>query len=286
MMEKSSITVKNLYKKFDGFTLDHISFQVPRGRIVGFIGENGAGKSTTIKLILDQLKRDGGEIQILGGPNGSCQQKETMGVVFDECKFHPVLNAKDVGRILSGSYRTWDWNLFTQYTKRFAIPLNKPISQFSKGMKMKLSILCALSHKPQILILDEATTGLDPVVRNEILDIFLEFIQDEEHSVLFSTHMLPDIQKVADYVVLIHKGKIIFEENKDDLIDNYGVIRCRKSEVPHVSPKDYVCSRETDLTREYLVRDRGIAKKKYPSLMVDKASVEEIMLFYIKGGAK
>lgn len=213
-MEQNSITVKNVTKKFNDFMLDHISFQVPTGCIVGFIGENGAGKSTTINLILDQLQLDEGEIRILGEQNHSYLRKENIGVVFDECKFHSVLNAKDIAKILAGSYKTWDMNLFKEYMKRFDIPLDKSIEQFSKGMKMKLSIICALSHRPKILILDEATTGLDPVVRDEILDLFLEFMQDEKNSILFSTHIISDIQKIADYVILIHNGKILFEENE------------------------------------------------------------------------
>lgn len=284
-MEQNSITVKNVSKKFNTFLLDQVSFQVPNGCIVGFIGENGAGKTTSIRLILDQLERDGGEIEILGKPNHSYLRKENIGVVFDECKFHSVLNARDIARILSGSYKTWDMNLFLEYANRFEIPLNQPVGQFSKGMKMKLSILCALSHRPRILILDEATTGLDPVVRDEILDVFLDFIQDEEHSILFSTHIISDIQKVADYVILIHNGKIIFEEKKDDLIYRYGIIRCKKSEFSVVSPDDYVCFRETALSMECLVRDKEAAKRKYPKLLVDHASLEDIMLFYIKGGA-
>ena len=283
-MEQNSIVVKNVTKKFDDFMLDHISFTVPTGRIVGFIGENGAGKSTTINLILDQLKLDTGEIRILGKQNHSYLHKENIGVVFDECKFHSVLNAKDIAQILSGSYKTWDMNLFEEYMKRLDVPLNKSIGQLSKGMKMKLSIICALSHRPQILILDEATTGLDPVVRDEILDIFLEFIQDEEHSILFSTHITSDIQKVADYVILIHNGKIIFEEKKDDLIYNYGIIRCKKSEFNTVSPDDYVCCRETNLSVECLIHDKVAAKKRYQNLIIDNASIEDIMLFYIKGG--
>ena len=247
-MEQNSIVVKNVTKKFDDFMLDHISFTVPTGRIVGFIGENGAGKSTTINLILDQLKLDAGEIRILGKQNHSYLHKENM--------------------------------------KRLDVPLNKSIGQLSKGMKMKLSIICALSHRPQILILDEATTGLDPVVRDEILDIFLEFIQDEEHSILFSTHITSDIQKVADYVILIHNGKIIFEEKKDDLIYNYGIIRCKKSEFNTVSPDDYVCCRETNLSVECLIHDKVAAKKRYKNLIIDNASIEDIMLFYIKGGVK
>lgn len=285
-MEQNSIIVKNVSKKFDDFLLDHISFQVPLGRIVGFIGENGAGKSTTINLILDQLKRDGGEIKIFGKRNNEYVHKENIGVVFDECKFHDVLNVKEIAKILSGSYKTWDMDLFQEYVRRFDIPLNKPIGQFSKGMKMKLSIICALSHKPQILILDEATTGLDPVVRDEILSLFLEYIQDEKHSILFSTHITSDIEKVADYVILIHKGKIIFEEKKDDLIYNYGIIRCRKSDFSAVAPEDYICFKETNLSMECLVKNREVVKRKYPNLVVDNASIEDIMLFYIKGGTK
>lgn len=282
-MEQNSIIVKNLFKKFDEFTLDHISFQVPKGSIVGFIGENGAGKSTTINLILDQLKRDGGEIKILGKQNYFYLHKENIGVVFDECKFHSVLNAKDFARIFSGCYKTWDMNMFLENIKRFEVPLDKPIGQFSKGMKMKLSIICALSHRPQILILDEATTGLDPGVREEILDIFLDFIQDEEHSILFSTHIISDVEKVADYVILIQDGRIIFEEKKDDLICNYGIMRCKKSTFPVVSPDDYVYFRETNLSVECLVRDKEAIRKRYPDFVVDNASVEDIMLFYIKG---
>ena len=153
-------------------------------------------------------------------------------------------------------------------------------------MKMKLSIICAISHHPDILILDEATTGLDPVVRDEILDLFLDFIQDEQHSVLFSTHITSDIQKIADYVVLIHNGKLIFEEEKDEMIYNYGIIRCKKADFNQINPDDYLISRETTLSMECLVRDREAVRKKYSNFIVDNASIEDIMLFYIKGDSK
>lgn len=285
-MEQSGIILKNVSKKFDSFLLDNISFQIPKGRIVGFIGENGAGKSTTINLILDQLRQDAGEITIFGKLNSEYVHKENIGVVFDECKFHNVLSVKDIAKILSDCYKTWDMNLFQEYVRRFDIPLNKSIEQLSKGMKMKLSIICALSHKPKILILDEATTGLDPVVRDEILDLLLEHIQHEEHSILFSTHIISDIEKVADYVILIHKGKIVFEEKKDDLIYNYGIIRCRKSDFSMIAKEDYICFRETNLSVECLVKNKDVAKRKYPNVVVDNATIEDIMLFYIKGGTQ
>lgn len=284
-MEKNNIIVRDLCKQFDGFLLDHVSFQVPKGRIVGFIGENGAGKSTTINLILDELKRDNGQIQIFGKENTITAVKEDIGVVFDECNFHDVFNTSDVEKILSGIYKSWDSRLYRQYLKRFKIPKKKQIGSFSKGMKMKLSIICAMAHKPKLLILDEATTGLDPVVRDEMLDLFLEFLQDEDCSILFSSHITSDIQKIADYVILIHQGKIIFEEQKDDLVYNFGIVKCGKEKFASISPDDYIIHRITNVSVECLVRDKEAIKHKYKNIVVDNATLEDIMLFYIKGGA-
>lgn len=176
MMEENNILVRDLCKEFAGFKLDHVSFQVPKGRIVGFIGENGAGKSTTINLILNELKKDSGEIEIFGEDYSAHSLKENIGVVFDECNFHDVFTADNIEKILSGIYKSWDSSFYHQYLERFKLPGNKQISTFSKGMKVKLSIICALAHKPKILILDEATSGLDPVVRDEILDLFMELL--------------------------------------------------------------------------------------------------------------
>ena len=284
-MEENNILVRDLCKGFDGFLLDHVSFQVPKGRIVGFIGENGAGKSTTINLILDELKRDHGQIQIFGKENTISSVREEIGVVFDECSFHDVFNTSDIEKILSGVYKSWDSSLYRQYLKRFKIPERKPIGSFSKGMKMKLSIICAMAHKPKLLILDEATTGLDPVVRDEMLDLFLEFIQDEERSIFFSSHITSDIQKIADYVILIHQGKIIFEEQKDDLVYRLGILKCGKEQFASISPDDYLIHRITNVNVECLVRDKQAIKHKYKNIVVDNATLEDIMLFYIKGGA-
>ena len=283
-MEENNIVVQNLCKSFDNFSLRDVSFQVPKGRIVGFIGENGAGKSTTINLILNELKKDGGQIQLFGRDNTIFSVREDIGVVFDSCNFHDIFTADDLEKILSGIYKSWDKALYEQYLNRFRLPRTKTIGSLSKGMKMKLSIICAMAHRPKLLILDEATTGLDPVVRDEILDLFLEFIQDEERSIFFSSHITSDIQKIADYVILIHQGKIIFEESKDDLIYNYGIIRCGREKFTGISPDDYIIYREEKLSMECLVPDREAAKLKYKNVVVDSASLEEIMLFYIKGG--
>lgn len=282
---ENNIFVQDLCKQFDGFLLDHVSFQVPKGRIVGFIGENGAGKSTTINLILDELERDHGQIQIFGMENTVSSVKEQIGVVFDECNFHDVLNTSDIEKILSGVYQSWDSSLYRQYLQKFKIPEKKQIGSFSKGMKMKLSIICAMAHRPKLLILDEATTGLDPVVRDEMLDMFLEFIQDEECSIFFSSHITSDIQKIADYVIFIHEGKIVFEEQKDDLVYHYGIVKCGKEKFASISPDDYMMHRNTNVSMECLVRDKEAVRRKYKDLVVDNATLEDIMLFYIKGGA-
>lgn len=284
-METNNIFVQDLCKRFDGFSLDHVSFQVPKGRIVGFIGENGAGKSTTINLILDELKRDDGQIRIFGMDNTISSVREEIGVVFDECNFHDVFNTSDIEKIMSGVYKSWDSGLYRQYLKKFKIPEGKQIGSFSKGTKMKLSIVCAIAHKPKLLILDEATTGLDPVVRDELLDLFLDFIQDEECSIFFSSHITSDIQKIADYVILIHQGRIIFEEQKDDLIYNFGIAKCGKEKFSSISPDDYITHRMTNMSAECLVRDKEAMKRKYKNIVVDNATLEDIMLFYIKGGA-
>ena len=279
-----SILVTDLCKSLSDFSLKNISFHVPQGRIVGFIGENGAGKSTTINLILNELNPDAGKIEVLGKSNSCGSIRNDVGVVFDECNFHDVFNDTIVGKMLSGVFSSWNDTLYYNYLSKFKIPEKKPIGSFSKGMKMKLSIICALAHSPKLLILDEATTGLDPVVRDEILDLFLDFIQDESHAIFFSSHIISDIQKIADYVILIHQGKVIFEEQKDDLVYHYGILKCRRNEFATLSSADYLISRQLNTGIECLVKDKEMAKRKYKNMIVDNATLEDIMLFYIKGG--
>lgn len=202
------LRVDNLTKQYADFKLDHVSFSVPKGTIMGLIGENGAGKSTTINAILDLIHKDDGTVTFWGQELSSAKQlKEDIGVVFDGINFYETLTPAKVGKIAGAAYKQWDGHLFQDYLKRFQLPLDKEIKSLSKGMKMKLCIAVALSHKPKLLILDEATSGLDPVMRDDILDVFLEFVQDENHSILMSSHITTDLEKVADYITFIHQGK-------------------------------------------------------------------------------
>ncbi|MDE7250118.1 MAG: ABC transporter ATP-binding protein, partial [Lachnospiraceae bacterium] len=218
-MNKNAIEVRNLTKKYDDFRIDNICFDIPEGSIVGFIGENGAGKSTTMKAILGLVPIEEGEIKVLDqdiGHNAADENwREQIRVVFDECNFPNELKEKNINIIMKNIYRTWNENLFKEYLQKFELPVNKKVRYLSKGMKMKLSIAAALSHDSRLLILDEATSGLDPVVRNEILDIFREYVEDERRTVFLSSHITSDIEKVADYIILIHKGNLLLIESKD-----------------------------------------------------------------------
>lgn len=282
---QNAIEVKNLVKNYNNFSLNQISFVVPKGCIMGFVGENGAGKTTTIKAILDLIHPDGGEITVLG-ESSRCLSKELkaqIGAVFDGSNLHDNMTASDVNTVLKNIYSNWDERGYYQYMNRFELPIDKRLKEFSRGMKMKLSIGIALSHQSKLLILDEATSGLDPIVRDEILDIFLEFIQDEEHTILLSSHIISDIEKIADYVTFIHKGNIVFSENKDELIFQYGVIRCRKEEVPNLDRRYIVGVRENSFGAEVMIRNKDAFQRHYHQYPVERTSIEEIMLFVSRG---
>ena len=283
---ENAIEIKDLTKRYDGFTLDHICFQVPKGSIMGFIGQNGAGKTTTINSILGIIKKDEGTIKVLGLDNEKQENemKNQIAAVFDELPFAEDLNAKQLSRILCGVFKDWDNGQFQRYLDHFQLPSKKKFSKFSKGMKMKLQIASALSHNAKLLIMDEATTGLDPIVRNEFLDLFLEFIQEENHSILMSSHITSDLEKIADYVTFIDRGKILITGMKDEILDNHGVIKCSKSDFAQIDPNDYVAARITDFGAEVMVSDRRLAAKNYGGLVLDKTTLEEIMLFYVTAG--
>ncbi len=272
-------------KSYGDFALENVSLTLPGGSIMGLIGENGAGKTTTIKCILNLVRRDAGSITLMGYDNltQERQAKAEVGVVLDECFFHDTLRPRDIHTILSRVYQDWDRELFESYLKKFQLPEEKFIKEFSRGMKMKLSLAAALSHHPKLLILDEATAGLDPVVRDEILDEFLGFIQDEEHSILISSHITSDLEKVADYITYLHQGRVVLSEAKDVLQDNYGRVGCTASDLLAMDPGDVVRVRKGSYGCEALVRDRAAFHKKYPQMMVEPISLEDIMLLIGKG---
>lgn len=278
------LDVTNLSKSYEDFILNDISFNIPKGSIMGLIGENGAGKTTIIKLILNTIKKNGGNIKILGFDNieNELEIKEKIGVVLDESYFPDNLMPKDISIIMNNIYKNWNKSSFLQYLKQFKIPEDKIVKKFSKGMKMKLSIAVALSHNPQLLILDEPTGGLDPIIRSEILDVFLEFIQDEEKSILFSTHITSDLDKIADYITFIHNGEIIFSESKDDLLDSYGIIKCGVNDFSKIEKLDIISHRKNQFGYEALTNNRFEANNKYKDLIIDPVNLEEIMLFYIR----
>lgn len=285
---KNALEVSHLTKDYGSFKLDDVSFTVPGGTIMGLIGENGAGKSTTIKCILNLVRRDGGEIQVLGLDNLRDEQavKAQVGVVLDETTFHDGLTAPQVGKILSKLYPGWDAVLYRRYLDKFGLAGKKPVKTFSKGMKMKLSLAAAFAARPKLLILDEATSGLDPVVRDEILDEFLDFIQDEEHAILLSSHITSDLEKVADYVTYLHKGKVAVSGAKDELLDTYGRLVCSRADLAQVDPALLVGVRTGQFGCEALVRDKHAFTRFYPGLTVDPVTLEDIMVFTVKGDAK
>lgn len=278
------LKVENLSKKYDGFALKNISFNLPKGSIMGLVGENGAGKTTTIKLILNLVKKDGGNINIFNLDNIEDEQKikENIGVVFDNSYFHDNLMPKDISKIMNNIYSNWEDDIFLDYLRIFKLPKDKVVKEFSKGMKMKLSIAVALSHNPQLLILDEPTSGLDPIVRSEILDIFLDYIQDEEKSILFSTHITSDLDKIADYITFIHDGEIILSESKEELISNYGIIKCGKNDFQRIAKEDIIGYRKNQFSYEVLLKDKSKNSIKYKDFIIDSANLEDIMLFYIR----
>lgn len=283
-MTDAILQIENLTKQYPGFLLDHVSFSIPRGSIMGLIGENGAGKSTIIKAALGLIKKEEGSATFWGQDLAMAGHlKEDIGVVFDGVNFYETLTPSQIGNISDAAYKQWNKNAYLDYLRRFRIPADKEVKDFSKGMKTKLCIAAALSHDPKLLILDEATSGLDPVIRDDILDIFLEFVQDENHSILMSSHISTDLEKIADYITFIHQGKVLFCRSKDDLRYRYGIIRC-KTEVFHtIDPSEILAYRKDDYQWNVLTSDKETAKRKYKTAVVDDASIDDILLLYVKG---
>lgn len=280
-----ALTISGLKKTYPDFVLDGVSFSVPRGSIVGLIGENGAGKSTTISAALGLIQTESGIVSVLGKEKLDHETREQIGVVFDGNNFPENLSPCKISHVMRDIYRSWNDGTFLELLEKFSVPANKPVKQFSKGMKMKLAIAVALSHDSRLLILDEATSGLDPVVRDDILDLLLEFVQDETHSILVSSHITSDLEKIADYIVFLHKGRVVFSKPKDELIEQYGILKCGAAQFDALDKADLIVCRKMDYEWQALVANRDKIQKKYPKVLVVPASIDEIMLLYVKGEA-
>ena len=279
----SALTVSGLTKTYPDFVLDSVSFSVPSGSIVGLIGENGAGKSTTINAALGLIRKESGRVSILGREDLDSDTREEIGVVFDGSTYPEILSPRKLNRIMKNIYRTWDEMAYFRLLGQFSLPPDKQIKQFSKGMKMKLAISAALSHHPKLLILDEATSGLDPVIRDDILDMLLDFVQDETHSILLSSHITSDLEKIADYIVFIHQGKVVFSKPKDELMERYGILKCGAAQFDVLDRTEIIAYRKMDYEWQVLVSDRENMRKKYSKVMIVPATIDEIMLLYVKG---
>lgn len=279
----NALEIKDLTKTYAGFQLDHLNLTLPSGCIMGLVGENGAGKSTTIKLILDMIQRDSGTVAIMGRDNRDDIRltKQDIGVVMDEVGIPECLNTKQIDKIMSYAFENWDSSCFKEYLKKLNIPENKMFKEFSKGMKMKLGISIALSHHPKLLLLDEATSGLDPVVRDEVVEMFGEFTRQEDHSILISSHIVSDLEKICDYIAFIHKGKLLLCEEKDILLEQYGILQCTKEQLEELDSRYIKGKKLSPYGAQALVRKDAIPV----GMHVSPVNLEELFVFMVKESA-
>ena len=279
------LEVSHVEKHYKRFQLRDVDMAMPQGCIMGLIGENGAGKSTLLKCILGLVRRDGGNITFRGEElDADTAQMEEIGVVFDTLPFHGQLTPAQVGKLHKGLYKNWDNARYLQSLKRFGLPEKEKIKGFSKGMLMKLGIAAALSHNARLLLLDEPTAGLDPIARDDLMDIFLEFVQDETHGILLSTHITADLERVADYVTFLHEGRVLFTRPKDDLRDEFRLVHCGEADFRKLREEPGAIWRKQDTQYEVLLPDGAAAARRYPGCQFDRPTIDEIMLMYVKGG--
>ena len=282
---QNALEVHSLNKSFDRFALKDVSFTLPRGAVMGFIGENGAGKTTTIKAVLGLIRKESGDISVLGGSIEDASIRAKIGVVFDDLHLHKTLRIRQAAKIFPHLYEDWDADLFAEYLNRFNLDAEKKIKDLSRGMRMKLSIAVALSHHPELLILDEPTAGLDPVVRDEVLEIFQDFMQDENHAILFSSHITSDIDKIADYLTFIHDGEILFSVPTDELLGEAGILKCsvEEAETLDAEREGLLRVRKNQFGCEILVRSKEQFRMRHPEAVIDSVTTEALMLFYARG---
>lgn len=277
---ENAICIRGLCKHYEDFSLENLDLTVPTGTIVGFVGENGAGKTTTLKAIFGAIRTDGGSIEVLGCTDPDRLDKSQIGVVMEDSFFYETLTARQVNSIMKSLQPGWDSAEFARLLHDYQLPEKKLIKDMSKGMRMKFRLATALAHKPKLLILDEATSGLDPVVRGEVLDYLRDYIQDENHSVLMSSHITSDLEKVADSIAYLHKGRLLFQMDRDELLEKYGVLRCSPEQLEVLDNRLKVATRKTGFTCETLVNDAVAARRALPDTVIDRASIEDIMQFY------
>ena len=281
-MDTNAIEIRGLCKHYKDFSLDNLTLDLPYGCVLGLVGENGAGKSTTIRLIMDALERDGGSVSVLGMDNKDRafrDLKEDVGVVLDETFVPEVINAKQLGKIMAGTYKNWDQSAYDGWLKHFELPAKKKFKDYSRGMTMKLGIAAALSHRAKLLLLDEATGGLDPMVREELLEVFADFATEDGHAVLLSSHIVSDLERICDYIAFLHKGRLVLCEEKDVLLDQYGILKCSREQLANI-PEEAVHGKrvgtygvEALVEREFMPR----------GAVVDRANLEDIILYMVKG---
>lgn len=278
---ENALVIRELCKSYRDFSLQKVSFSLPRGCVMGFIGENGAGKTTTIKALLGLNNPESGSLRVLGldAKKDGRAIRERVGVVLEDGQFPPFFTAKIVNQFMGKAYQNWDSALYLQYMQRFSIGMDKKVKDYSKGMRMKLSIACALSHRAELLLLDEPTSGLDPVVRDEVLDLFYEFMQQEDRSILLSSHITSDLDKIADYITFIHQGRILLSERRDELLESCGVLKCTAEQLKSLAPEAVRATRRGAFGAEVLVR-RALVPNAWP---VERVNIEQIMLFYTRG---
>ena len=279
----NAIELSHVTKHFPGFTLQDLSLTVPSGTICGLVGENGAGKSTTIRLLMGALRPDSDTCTVLGADSAAPEflsLKEDIGVVLDEAYFPESLNALQVGGVMAKTYRRWDGKQYQNYLTRFGLPEKKPFKDFSRGMKMKLAIAVALSHSPRLLVLDEATAGLDPIVRDEVLEIFNEFTREEDHSILISSHILSDLEKLCDYIAFLHQGRLLFCDEKDRLLEEYGIFVGTADQVNSLQDGAVVARENSSFGGVRCLVKRALVPAGWA---LERPTVEDIVLFLVKG---
>lgn len=274
----NALEIRNLTKSFAGFRLDNLSLTLPMGCIMGIIGENGAGKSTTMKLILDMLHKDSGTVTILGKDRDLRLIKEDIGVVMDEVGIPECLTARQVGKVMKHTFRNWDDAEYSRLLQKLSLPDDQPFKEFSRGMKMKLGIAVALSHRAKLLILDEATSGLDPVVRDEVVEMLSDFTRDENNSILISSHIVSDLEKLCDYVAFLHNGKLLLCEEKDVLLAQYGMVHCTAEQLREMKPEAVKYKKVTPYGAEALVLRNAVPT----GIHVSPISLEDLFVFMVK----